>query len=178
LKSGYYKITKLAYQLQRNFNGYHYKFDHARPRYGTADRATHWPTSGTPPVAHGTGSGNKFGTERASDAIRAATHTFSTLPKRAEINRCPELKMSTKTRSDLDFRLSSDVGPCRSMSVLYQTISPIYHSIPDILCTSGLLSHLEFRMFLTTDNVGSGADESGLVENRGSGALEFRFYVA
>jgi len=160
-------------------------FDHARPRYGTADRATHWPTSGTPHVGHGTGSGNKFGTERASDAIRVATHTFSTLPdldmtlpKRAEINRCPELKMSTKTRSDLDFRLSSDVGPCRTMSVLSQTISPIYHSIPDILCTSGLLSHLEFRMFLTSDNVGSGAGESGLVENRGGGALEFRFYVA
>ncbi len=45
-------------------------------------------------------------------------------------------------------------------------ISPISHSIPEIQCTSGLMSAiLNFGSRPTSDNVGSVTSELGMVEN-------------
>ncbi len=106
------------------------------------------------------------------------------LPSRPDIDRYPERKMSTKTGSDFDFRLSFDVGPCLAQcqyclkvvglsgkcvvcrwdfaDISFHSRDPVYFRFT--------VRDLEFRMIQASDNVDNGtaeSSESGVVENRG-----------
>jgi len=70
----------LCSNYKRNFNGYRYIFDHARPRYDTADMVRHRSRNRKWKPEVKRGSGNNISAERAGEAIPAATPTFSTTP--------------------------------------------------------------------------------------------------
>jgi len=66
------RLLCMSFNYKWNFNGYPHIFDHARPRYGTADIVRNWSTSGMQNGGHQTGSRNNFWTERDGDALSTA----------------------------------------------------------------------------------------------------------
>ena len=81
-------------------NGYPHIFDHCRPRYDTADTARYHPTSETPNVGHGTGSGNRKWKPEVEIALKrnVLAMRFHRLHPHF---RLPDSKMALSTRPDI-----------------------------------------------------------------------------